>query len=134
MTLWKSRFLRRCLLAAAIALGCLLLFGLFGMDCRIKTLTGLPCPTCGMTRAWLSALSLDLSSAFSWHPLFWTVPLLVLTVLFADLRKRWPKAILWTALGLFLAVYLVRMLLLFPHTPPMDFYTEAVLPRFFGRF
>ena len=30
MTLWKSRFLRRCLLAAAIALGGLLLFGLFG--------------------------------------------------------------------------------------------------------
>ena len=126
--------LHRCALAAGIALVCFVLFGLVGMDCRIKSLTGLPCPTCGMSRAWLCALRLDLPAAFFWHPLFWTVPLVALALLFGDLKKPWLQRMLWLLLGLFLLVYLGRMVLFFPDFPPMDFYKEAVLPRFFSQF
>ena len=35
-----------------------------------------PCPGCGMTRAWLSVFRGQLTAAFAHHPLFRTVPLL----------------------------------------------------------
>ena len=47
---------------------------LFGITCPIKFLTGVSCPGCGMTRAWLSVVVRhDLSEAFRYHPLFWIV-------------------------------------------------------------
>ncbi len=54
-----------------------LLFWKRGIGCPIRYLTGVPCPGCGMTRAWLSALHGDLAAAFAYHPLFWAVPLAV---------------------------------------------------------
>ena len=35
-----------------------------------------PCPACGITRAFKSLLSGDIIGAFNNHPLFWTVPLM----------------------------------------------------------
>ncbi|MCD8347702.1 MAG: DUF2752 domain-containing protein [Lachnospiraceae bacterium] len=64
-----------------------------------------------MSRAWLSVLRLDFSSAFSFHPLFW-MPILVI-VLFL-LRKRIPTKLYHMAviaiILLFLLVYLFRMM------------------------
>lgn len=40
--------------------------------CPIRNTTGIPCPGCGMSRAWTAALRLDFASAFSWHPMFWS--------------------------------------------------------------
>lgn len=37
--------------------------------CPIKTLTGLPCPTCGATRATLALSDLDPLAALAWNPL-----------------------------------------------------------------
>ena len=48
------------------------------VPCLFNYVTGLPCLTCGMTRAWLSFVSFDVSAAFDYHPLFWTVPILYL--------------------------------------------------------
>lgn len=44
--------------------------------CMLRTLTGIPCPGCGMTRAVLSALHGDFGAAFAYHPLWVTLPLL----------------------------------------------------------
>jgi Protein of unknown function (DUF2752) len=38
-------------------------------SCAFKSLTGLPCPTCGTTRAALALSRLDLWGAFSHYPL-----------------------------------------------------------------
>ena len=43
---------------------------LMGITCPIKALTGVSCPGCGMTRAWLAMMRGDLHSAFHYHPLF----------------------------------------------------------------
>lgn len=81
-----------------------------GFGCPIKAVTGVSCAGCGMTRAWLSALSGDWAAAFSYHPLFWMVPLAALVFLF---RRRMPRrlfqGLVWAAALAFVAVYAVRM-------------------------
>lgn len=52
------------------------------IPCIYKTLFGIPCPGCGMTRAVLSALRLDFKSAFSYHPMFFTLPVCWLYIMF----------------------------------------------------
>ena len=41
--------------------------GLPGLSCPLRTLTGVPCPTCFLTRATVAALTGDLSSSLQWH-------------------------------------------------------------------
>lgn len=47
---------------------------LFLPGCPWRNLTGFPCPGCGMSRAWWSALRLDFAAAWEQHPMFWSVP------------------------------------------------------------
>ncbi len=124
-------FVKRCLLALTVAALCYLMFGVIGGWCLFRRITGLPCLTCGMGRAWLCALRLDFVRAFFWHPLFWTVPLVALFLIFFGTR-RWVLRGLTACLLLFVMVYALRMLLLFPHTPPMTFDPDGILPRLFG--
>lgn len=48
---------------------------LLDIGCVFRLMTGIPCPGCGMTRAWLAALRLDFAAAIAYHPLFWAVPI-----------------------------------------------------------
>jgi hypothetical protein len=54
----------------------------FQLPCVLRSLTNIPCITCGLTRAWLYALHLDFRSAFLQYPMFWAVPILVLFLLY----------------------------------------------------
>lgn len=84
-------------------------FFLLGISCPIKFITGVSCAGCGMTRAWLHVFRLDLNAAFHFHPLFWTIPVMV--VLFF-LRKRFPqffRVISCVIVVLFIVVYFVRI-------------------------
>jgi hypothetical protein len=38
-----------------------------GWSCPLRSLTGIPCPTCFLTRATAAALSGDLHSSVQWH-------------------------------------------------------------------
>ena len=125
-------FAKRCALDLAVAALCYLLFGVIGSWCMFRRVTGLPCLTCGMSRAWLCALRLDFAGAFFWHPLFWTVPLIALALIFFGAHRRWVRRGLIACLFLFAVVWVVRMLLLFPHTPPMTADPGGILPRLTG--
>lgn len=46
--------------------------------CTLKATTGLPCPGCGLTRSWVSAVHGDLGGSLGHHPLGWLVLLYVL--------------------------------------------------------
>lgn len=59
--------------------------------CMLRTLTGIPCPGCGMTRAVLSALRGDFRAAFAYHPLWVTLPLLAWLV-FCSVLPQYRKA------------------------------------------
>lgn len=50
----------------------LILIVLKQYQCPIKFVFGLSCPTCGITRAILSALQLDFTKAFYYH-MFWPI-------------------------------------------------------------
>jgi len=54
------------------ALGALVVAGL-PWPCPLHTLTGIPCPSCGLTRALRLALHGDLAGATRMHPLWFVV-------------------------------------------------------------
>ncbi|MBR6791065.1 MAG: DUF2752 domain-containing protein [Oscillospiraceae bacterium] len=121
------KLLKKCLPLLILAAAVFLL----DIGCPIRKLTGFPCPGCGMTRACLAALRLNFAEAFRYHPLWiLPVPLFLLSLrqpLFKN--KRLENAFWWSMALLVLGTYLVRMLLFFPHTPPMDYGEEAFLYR-----
>ena len=101
---------------------------LFG--CVVYQLLGIPCPGCGMTRAWLSLLRGDFAGAFRAHPLFWTLPFMGFWFLFADrVPQKAAAALTVLACVLFAGVYIVRMVLYFPHEEPMTVNSSAPLIR-----
>lgn len=81
-----------------------------GITCPILFLTGVSCAGCGMSRAWIALLRLDVVAAFRYHPLFWLPAPAVLAWLF---REKFPmkarKAALVCVCALFLGTYLARL-------------------------
>lgn len=54
---------------------CAFAFWALDIGCLFRFAMGMPCPGCGMTRAWLALLRGDVAAAFAYHPMFWAVPL-----------------------------------------------------------
>lgn len=145
--------------AAVLAVGALTVSGI---GCVFRFATGVPCPGCGMTRAYLAFLSGDVACALAFHPLFWMVPIagllaaaqgalssmLVATggarcARYALLRAAWRACVALLALiaCTFLAVWLVRLAdpcdagLLFSGVPPSGAEADVVFlssPRWLG--
>lgn len=83
--------------------------------CLFRRITGLLCPSCGMTRAWLAFFRLDLEAAFAYHPMFWSIPVLALAFLLDGFRfpgKKATAAIYIATLLGFAAVWLIRIVYL----------------------
>jgi hypothetical protein len=100
--------------------------------CVFKNVTGLPCPGCGLTRAYLSLLHLDLIKALQFHPLF-LLPAVILIILIYN-KIKINKFVINEKLVLgfiiiFLIVYLFRMITLFPNHVPMDINYKGIIPR-----
>lgn len=134
----QPRKKRRIIVLLLSAVAALLLYGVYtfgGVPCPTKMITGIPCPSCGISRALGSLARGKIAESFQWHPL-WPLALAwpVLYFLqqserFPQLSRLWRRRSLWiAALALLLAVYLLRMGLLFPHKPPLDFQKDALLP------
>ncbi len=63
-----------------VVLGAFLL-DYFNIGCVWRFFLGIKCPGCGMTRALLSLLRGDIKAAFSFHPMFWSLPVIYLYIL-----------------------------------------------------
>lgn len=105
-----------------IAACCVIFFLAVGgaVPCLWRTMLGVPCPGCGMSRAYSALLTGNLSMAWQQHPLFWLPPAVLGICLFKKgaVTSLW----LWIPVGaLFVGTYVVRMILLFPDTPPMEY-------------
>ena len=104
-----------------LVFGILILAGFF--SCPIYNFTGIPCPACGITRACKLFLTGRISDAFIMHPLFW----MPAVFLIKPLRKKW---VIITAITIFILVYIVRMAIMFPNTPPLDYNYNSILGEF----
>ena len=104
--------------------------------CIFRGYLGIPCPGCGMTRAWLAVFDGDIPRAFFFHPLFWLVPLATFVWILRN-KNTFCQKLLQSRLvfsltvGAVLLVYLARMVLYFPHEVPMDYNHGAILPTIY---
>lgn len=87
-------------------------FALSGIGCPFYRIFGIPCPGCGMTRAFLACLRLDFTAAWRYHPMVFSLPYL-LALFWKDgavfPEKRWNAGILALVCLGFLAQYLCRL-------------------------
>lgn len=74
----KIKDLKRKLLFTAGYFAIVALLVFLGRKCIFITLFDIPCPGCGMTRAYLSLFSFDFASAFRYHGMFWSMPVVYL--------------------------------------------------------
>lgn len=103
-----------------------------GIPCQVKLLFGIPCPTCGMTRAWRLFLRGEIYAALDMHPLLWLPPSALVAV--ASVKSRRTKRIIAAAsVVLLLSVWIIRMAVIFPGRTPMDLNHGAPLIQLIER-
>lgn len=88
-----------------------------GWPCPLRALTGIPCPTCFLTRATAAALTGDLRTSVEWHAFGPLAALVLISWSLLALRQQrlWPKGLprwpLPAAAVALLAYWLLRLLL-----------------------
>ena len=80
------------------------------IHCPIKYITGIACPGCGMTRAYISLLKLDVAKSFYYHPL-WPIPIMYLFVyyFFRNKNRKVYNFFVCIVIMLFILVYFYRL-------------------------
>ena len=101
VTHWKTK------LSLTVAYGLfVLLMQRMGVTCLFLRFAGVPCPGCGMTRAWMQVLRLNFAGAFDMHAMFWAVPILYWYILYdgKPLKVKWLNdgILLGVGIGFFL--------------------------------
>lgn len=81
--------------------------------CAFYNITGVPCPGCGMTRAFKHLFQGHIAEAFRYHPLF---PFVIFIPFIFKSKKQ---VYLYLAVALLLLVWLIRLKLMFPNVEPM---------------
>lgn len=89
--------------------------------CIFYNYIGIPCPSCGITRAFASFINLDFRQAFWYHPLFFTV------IFFPYLYVKNNNKLFIITAFLFMTVWIIRLYVYFPYMPPMAVNQSAVL-------
>lgn len=105
----------------------------FSIGCPIRRFFGVPCPGCGMGRAYLALCRGDIHAAFAYHPLFWlAIPLLFLflhnEVFNFHISQKVLNIIAVVSIILFITVYLVRIFILHDPVLKIDF-KDSILHR-----
>lgn len=99
--------------------------GLHGPPCMFRTLFGLPCPGCGLTRSIIALWHGEPTLSFRYHPLgiptmlglacvaAWSLAFALMPVSRPWLRRiaQWPKKpwVGWAVAGLLMIVWFVRL-------------------------
>lgn len=99
----------------------LLHFSIFGLiillvytGCPIFQLTGILCPTCGVSRGWMALFHGDVGRAFQYHALFPVVPLFLFALGHRNsFIRRWQQLVdvfLYSVAGLLFLYNMLRWL------------------------
>jgi hypothetical protein len=95
----------------------------------LYSVTGIPCPSCGMTRAILFVFAGDFTAAIKYHPLFLAVPIIPVCFIFKRVTDQKRNVLFSLFIALFVLVWVVRLGLYFPHTEPFVLNDEALIPK-----
>ena len=88
-------------------------YRILDIHCWIKSLFGIPCPGCGMTRAYVRVLHFDFMGAFQYHAMFWAMPILLLYYLFDGkiIRNKWVNNGILILIGVgFLINWIIQLI------------------------
>ena len=99
---------------AVIAAVTILLNTVFEVGCLMKAIFNVPCPVCGMTRAYLSLLCLDIKAAMRYNPAFPLFPIACLFGILSATDKKRTKIWLiafFSAILLILIIWIIRLAL-----------------------
>jgi heme/copper-type cytochrome/quinol oxidase subunit 4 len=107
-----------------------------GTGCLFASTTGFPCIGCGGTRAAFALMHGDITESLRFHPLL--IPAAILFGSYVVVFLFWGKEkadklnkalVIFTIAAVIL--FVVRMILFFPHTEPMKYNFESVAGRIF---
>jgi len=98
--------------------------------CPIYNFVGIPCPSCGMSRAWAFTLHGEIGEAHVYHPMFW----IVIFLPFLAMKYKHVNAAAVIVLVVFIIVWIARMFFLFPHTEPMTINDRALIFKILNNF
>ena len=84
------------------------------IGCPIFRITGIVCPTCGVTRGWLAFFRGDIERAFQYHALFPLAPLFLFVIGHrSSFLRKWKllaDGFLYTGAALFFVYNVLRWL------------------------
>ena len=106
--------LKEKLITCGIGLALIVAMYLLKLPCPFQYIFGIDCPGCGMTRAYISLLRLDLGRAFAYHGMFWSVPVLGLVYLFDGklFKPKWLNDVVeYSIYGGFFVHWLIKLFL-----------------------
>ena len=99
--------------------------------CPVVLMIGYPCPGCGLTRAFVSLVMLDIPSVIQYNPAAFLWAPLILAAIFkryignGDLK---PFLIPLIAVCIItIVIYIVRMIYVFPGLPPMAYEPDNLI-------
>ncbi len=99
-----------------VFLGCIAVILILFYKCPIKIIFGIPCPGCGITRAFLSLIRFDFKKAFEYHPLFPVVFIELMYFVFRDfipqkykINEKFENTIFSITAVLMIAVWIYRL-------------------------
>lgn len=103
--------LKKHILIAIIIVATVLIYNILIINCPIKFLLGVSCPTCGMTRSFLSLLKLDIKGSLAYNPMTAFMILAIWLGLHKKLFKNKKNIdMIVIIIAVFtLAVYLIRI-------------------------
>lgn len=106
------------ILILGLILLCVVFMWLFETGCLIKRVFGIPCLSCGMTRALFAFINGNFAESFRLHPMLLSVPLLGLMFIFSDKlftgKMKVPStALLILIIAGFIGNYIYQLSLLF---------------------
>lgn len=112
MSRWRIHNPLHKLLITVAVLVYALVIALTPLSCPFWMVTGLPCPGCGMSRALLALVRLDIKTAFSYHLMVWSLPILYLCFLFDGklFQKKWLNGVLYGILAVGFLIHWLRAL------------------------
>ena len=79
------------------------------ITCPFRGIFHMPCPTCGLTRAWLALFQGGLCDALYYHPLFFSGPLIV-AALCMEWKREQIRCVFFVLVSfLLLITYVIRI-------------------------